>query len=85
MADDPILAAIASLRGDMMARMDRLQDSITAIRDDIAVNFGASDAAKRANDNTREEVRALGEVVTAMVRRVRNLEAQVRDMGTGGT
>jgi hypothetical protein len=40
-------------RVDLMARMDRLEDGLTAIRDDIAVNFGPADAVKRANDDTR--------------------------------
>jgi hypothetical protein len=29
--------------------MDRLQDALTAIRDDIGVNMGRADAAVRAN------------------------------------
>jgi len=72
MSDEPILNAIQGLRAeltqmrvDLMARMDRLEDGLTAIRNDIAVNFGAADAVKRANDNTREEVRSLGEMVSA--------------------
>jgi len=56
---------LTQVRVDLMARMDRLEDGLTAIRNDIAVNFGAADAVKRANDNTREEVRSLGEMVCA--------------------
>jgi uncharacterized coiled-coil DUF342 family protein len=85
--DTPILAALArleashaALRVDLMARMDRLEDGLTAIRTDIAVNFGAADAAKRANDNTREEVRSLSEMVSALVRKVRALETRVREI-----
>ncbi len=48
---------LTQVRVDLMARMHRLEDGLTAIRNDIAVNFGAADAVKRANDNTREEVR----------------------------
>jgi chromosome segregation ATPase len=69
-----------SLRADTMERMDRLQDSLTDIRNDIGVNFGASDAVKRANDNTREEVRALSEMMSALVRKVRALETRVREI-----
>lgn len=76
MSDEPILAAIAALRADLMSRMDNLetgqaafrtdlvaelgkargaimekvaevQTSITAIRDDIEVNFGAVEQACR--------------------------------------
>ena len=40
-----------SLRVDIMARMDRLQNSLTGIRNDISVNFGSADAVKRTNDS----------------------------------
>jgi chromosome segregation ATPase len=73
-------AAQTSLRVDCMARMDRLENGLTDIRNDIAVNFGATDAVKRANDNTREELRALGDVVSAMYRQIKALEARVRDI-----
>lgn len=92
--DDPIVAALGrleagqsslqagqtSLRVDLMARMDRLEDGLTAIRNDIAVNFGAADTVRRANDNTREEVRSLADVVSALVRKVRMLETRVRTL-----
>jgi len=45
------------LRSDLMSRMDRLQDGLTAIRDDIAVNFGTAEHVRRANDSTRDELR----------------------------
>ncbi len=80
MSDDPVLAAIASLRVDLMARMDRLENSLTDIRNDIAVNFGTADAVKRANDNTREEVRSLRDIVAALVRKIQTLETKVRDI-----
>jgi hypothetical protein len=69
-----------TLRVDLMARMDRLQNNLNALRDDIAVNYGASDAVKRANDNTREELRGLGDIVSARYRKVIALEARVRQI-----
>jgi len=94
MSDDSILTALArlesrlvrledgqtALRVDVMARMDRLENKLTEIRDDIAVNFGATDTVKRANDNTREELRSLGETVSAMYRVVRRLDDRVRHL-----
>lgn len=68
------------LRTDLMARMDRLQDAITAIRDDIAVNLGTADQVRRANDNTRDELRALSEVVTTMLRQIQRLQTDVREL-----
>jgi uncharacterized coiled-coil DUF342 family protein len=73
-------AELTQMRVDLMARMDRLEDGLTAIRDDIAMNFGTADAVKRANDNIREEVRSLGEMVSALARKVRALETRVREI-----
>ena len=42
MSDDPIRAASKALRVDLLARSDRLQDSLAEIHGDIAVNMGAS-------------------------------------------
>ncbi|PPQ38831.1 hypothetical protein CCS01_01855 [Rhodopila globiformis] len=69
-----------SLRVDLMARMDRREDMNTKIRDDIAVNFGTADAVRRANDNTREELRALSEVVSLMHRQISRLQTEVEQM-----
>ncbi len=48
------------LRAHLVDRIDRLQNIVTAMRDDVAVNFGATDAVRRANDNMREELRGIG-------------------------
>jgi uncharacterized coiled-coil DUF342 family protein len=75
-----LLAELGQTRVAIMERMDRLENSLTDIRNDIGVNFAASDVVKRANDNTREEMRALGEVVSGLVRKVRTLETRVREI-----
>jgi hypothetical protein len=76
---DRLEAGQVSLRADLMARIDRLQDAVSAIQSDIAVNFGASDTVKRAQDNTREELRGFNDILMAMVRRVRALENRIRE------
>ena len=64
-----------------VARLDRMQDGITDIRDDIAVNFGTAAAARRApNDNTRDEVRARHDLITTMQRQIQRLQTQVREL-----
>jgi len=63
-----------------MARIDRPQNSLTAIRDDIGVNMGAAEAMQRANDNTRELVRLQGDQLSAMWRQLKALEARVREI-----
>jgi chromosome segregation ATPase len=69
-----------SLRVDVMARMDRLENRLTEIRDDISVNMGSTRRAHEAADNTRSEVRLLGEQVNVMWRQMKRLEQQVRDI-----
>jgi chromosome segregation ATPase len=68
------------LRVDVMARMDRLENRLTEIRDDIGVNMGSTRRAHEAADNTRSEVRLLGEQVNVMWRQMKRLEQQVRDI-----
>ena len=63
-----------------MARMDRLQDGITAIRDDIAVNIGAVEAGRRANDNTRDDLRTLNEQVSVMWKQLKRLQTDMREI-----
>ncbi len=75
-----VRAELTQVRVDLMARMDRLGNALSDIRDDIAVNFGAVDAVKRLNDNTREEVSALSSLLTDLVRKVRALETRVREI-----
>jgi hypothetical protein len=69
-----------SLRVDLMARMDRLEDMNTRTRDDIAVNFGTADAVRRANDNTREELRALSDVVSLIHRQISRLQTEIEQL-----
>jgi predicted nucleic acid-binding Zn-ribbon protein len=71
---------LAKTRGAIMARVDRVQETVQAMRDDIAVNFGAVDQVKRAHDNTREEVRILSDIVSTLVRKVRTLEDDMRTL-----
>ncbi len=69
-----------ALRTDLMERMDRLQNGMTLLRDDVSVNFGAVETVRRVNDNTREELRALGDVVSAMHRQIHRLQNDVREL-----
>jgi hypothetical protein len=73
-------AELTQVRMDLTGRMDRLENALSDIRNDIGVNFGASDAVKRATDNTSDEVRSLSEMMSALVRKVRALETRVREI-----
>jgi chromosome segregation ATPase len=61
------------LRVDVLDRFDRMETKLTAIREDITVNMGRADTAHRAVDNTRDDLRALSELVYAMERRQRSM------------
>jgi hypothetical protein len=63
-----------------MARMDRLQDDISAIRGDIATNFGATDTVRRAHESTRGETRSLFDLVMKMERQIQRLQSDVRTL-----
>lgn len=75
-----VLAAVAGLRADVMARIDRLQDTLTAIREDIGVNFSATDTVRRGNNNTRDELRSLADTVAGMQRQIHRLQADVANL-----
>ena len=54
-----------------MGRSDRVQNAVTHLRGDSAVNFGASGAVECANENTREEPHGPSEAVFTLVRQPR--------------
>jgi uncharacterized protein (UPF0335 family) len=74
------LAELGNTRSAIMDRVDRLENRVTAIRDDIDVAMGSTDAAQRVNDNTRADLRTLGEQVSVMWKQIKRLESQVRDI-----
>jgi chromosome segregation ATPase len=74
------LAELGKTRADIMERVDRLENTVTLIRDDIAVNMGAVDAVERANENTRADVRTLGEQVSVMWKQIKQLQSEMREV-----
>ena len=67
-------AKMVALRGGMM---DRLENKLSGIRDDIGVNMHRADRVQEANDGTRNELRALSEVVMGMGRQIHRLQSRV--------
>ncbi len=67
-------------RTELMARMDRLQDAMTDMRNDVLVNFGMVEQVQRAHDSTREELKTVNEMVILLVKRIRVLEADMRTL-----
>ncbi len=74
---------LTRLRVDVMARLDRQQDFLGSIRDDIGVNMAATDRAREANVETRKDVAQLTEQVSLIHRRLIRLEERV-DRKDGG-
>src|SRR5712671_2472206 len=78
-------AEATETRVAVMARIDRLQDLVERMREDISVNFGRADRAGDAALGMRREVEALGREVTAMERQIQRLQSDVRELqGRGG-
>jgi methyl-accepting chemotaxis protein len=74
------LSELGKTRADIMERVDRLENAVTLIRDDIAVNIGAAEAVERANDNTRADVRTLGQQVSVMWKQIKQLQSEMREV-----
>jgi hypothetical protein len=88
---DDVLAEIAKLRIDTMGRMDRLQDTATQQSRDIAALLDLMAAGLRAADEGREGVRRAHDigasntsVLTDLLKRVRRLETDVRELRDKG-
>ena len=77
-------ATVQQLRVDVMGRLDRQQDDLTRIRDDIGVNYAANETARERNNQFRNEYNQLASQVSLVHRRLRDLEQRfdVRENGT---
>ncbi len=75
-----VLLAIAALRSDLMARLDRHEDRLTAIREDIGVNFGRADRAVDAVKSVRTELDHLSTEVAAITRQMRRMQTELREI-----
>ncbi len=71
---------LTQLRADMMVRLDRVQDDVQAIRDDIGVNMASAERVRHAHDGTRAELRDMGDQLAAIWRKVQRLESEVRTL-----
>jgi peptidoglycan hydrolase CwlO-like protein len=74
------LAELGNTRSAIMNRVDRLENRITEIHGDMEVAMGSTEAAQRVNDNTRADLRTLGEQMSVMWKQIKRLESQVRDI-----
>jgi uncharacterized coiled-coil protein SlyX len=77
---DDLTARMDRLGADLMARMDRLQDELTLRSEDATVNLGTVGRAERIAKAAQDEVRAFGDMVTAMARQIQRLQTEVRNL-----
>jgi hypothetical protein len=68
---------LGSVRTEIMARLDRLQNRFDTVRDDLTVNYQANEHTERLARNALEETRSLSEVVSSMHRQIRRISAKV--------
>ena len=65
------------VRGDVMARIDRVADKVNAMHEDVVVAFGAAEQVRRNHDRIREEIHAWQNMVGSMQQRLMSLDARV--------
>ncbi len=65
---------------DIMARIDRLQDTVTGMQSDMTVNLGAVQHVEHREEHIRDEVRSLTTLVFAMERQILHLQTEVREI-----
>jgi hypothetical protein len=64
-------------RSELMARIDRLQETVELVRDDVTVNWATANTAINRARNSREDVDDLQRQISAMERRYQTLASLV--------
>jgi chromosome segregation ATPase len=67
-------------RSEIMDRIDRLQETVDFVRDDVRVNWATADIAINRTRNSREDIDDLHKLITAMERRFQTLSSLVDGM-----
>jgi hypothetical protein len=71
-------------RSDFLAELGKrshdIMDKIESLHVDIGVNMGSVDMARKANDNTRDDVTQMRETLATMYRRMLGIEADIREL-----
>ncbi len=73
-----MLDELGKTRGVIMEKVADLQAPFTAIRDDIGVNMGGVHLARKANDNTREDMIQMREQMSVMSKQIKAAGESVR-------
>jgi chromosome segregation ATPase len=70
--------SVTRLRVDLMDRMDRLQDGLQSVRNDVIVNYGNTERVERNVRNGEEQTRLLADQVNLMFKRILGIDERVR-------
>jgi hypothetical protein len=73
-------ADLTEMRAAIMSRIDRLQDAATIQHHERIVDVASSERAERYAKAARDDVTALGEVVTPLIRVVHGMRTQLDDL-----
>ena len=68
------------IRGEIMSRIDRLQESIELVRNDACVNWATADTAIHRARNSHQDIDDLQKQITAMERRYQTLISLVDEL-----
>ncbi len=75
-----VRTTITGVRTTIMARLDRLQNELTLQQEGLIVDRGNTDRVERIASAARDEVRAVSEQITPLIRQVQRLQADVHEL-----
>jgi chromosome segregation ATPase len=67
---------IIDLRVGLMSRMERLEDGMSQIKDEITVNLAIAERGKANSDQFRKEIDSIGDELRSMWRIVRRVQSE---------
>jgi uncharacterized protein YoxC len=76
----PVREELIKTRMEIMDRIDRLQGTVDLVRDDIKVNWAATNTAFNRNMSTRDDIDGVLQTIAAMERRYQTLMAMVQEL-----
>jgi vacuolar-type H+-ATPase subunit I/STV1 len=68
------------LRVEVMARIDAFQEAVISQREEAILSQGAAERAETIAKSAQGEVRAIGEQVNSLIRQMRRLQAEIRQL-----
>ena len=70
----------SSLRADIVGKLETIENELTGIRADMAINMGRVDAVQEDHKAIRASVAQMREELSAHWRQIKRLETDVREL-----